>query len=309
MEIILWSAVLLASLAVLLKGAEVFVSKAALVALNLGISYTVIGITLVALGTSLPELAAGAASVFKGAGEFVAGTVVGSNTANICFILGITAIVFGKFKLSGHIMRRDAPVMAVAAVILSLITVNGVIGRIEGLILFLLYPTYLVFASGGPGERPDKSGRLKKRTITYLVLSAAAIFIGAEFTVRSVVRLTEILGLADTSILALTVVAIGSSLPELVVSMAAAKKGFFDMCLGNVVGSNICNSLLVVGAPALISPLPASRILIEIGLPFMLAATFILPVVSIGGSFGRISGTFMLALFAGFIAALSLALQ
>lgn len=305
MQILIWSIVLAASLAVLLKAAEVFVSKAALAALNLGVSDMLIGVTLVALGTSLPELAASLASVFKGAGEFVTGTVVGSNVANIGLILGVTALLFGRLGFSGRILRRDVPVMAGAAAVLSVMALNGTVTRTEGAALFALYPLYLIFAARGTGQRFERSGRLRKRTITWLVLSGAAIYAGAEFTVRSVIALTGLLGFADTSFLALTVVAVGSSLPELAVSLSAARRGFFDICLGNVVGSNICNSLLVAGAPALISPLPASRAVIAAGLPFMLASTLLLPLLARGGGFGRVTGALLLLVFISFLAFLA----
>jgi cation:H+ antiporter len=278
MDLLLWFLVLAAALAVLIKGADIFVEKAAHVARVLGISDLIIGVTLVALGTSLPELAASLSAVFNNAGEFVAGTVVGSNLANITFILGAAALAFRGVSVSSQMMASDLPIMMASALILTVMAMDGSLGRLEGAALLSMYLVFTVSIVRRQREqsKPDRTEKLKWTVAVWLVASGAAIYLGAEYTVQAAVKITELLGLNDTSRLALTVVAVGSSLPELVVTLTAAKKGFDDLSVGNVVGSNICNTFLVAGAPALITPLPVSPSVVSTGLPFMLAASLLL---------------------------------
>ncbi len=305
-DILLWSLVLIAALAVLVKGADVFVDHAALLARVLGVPDFVVGVTLVALGTSLPELAASLVSVFTGAGEFVAGTVIGSNVANLAFIMGAAALAFRGFSVSPKLMRMDLPVMLLAALVISAMAINGSVSRGEGVILllmYLLYLTYTVREQRRSGQ-VEKEGTFRPSLVVWIVAGAAAVYLGAEFTVRAVVELTKLLGLADVSLLALSVVAVGSSLPELVVSLAAAKKNYNDLSVGNVVGSNICNSFLVMGAPAVVKPLPVSAAVWQVGVPFMLAVSFIFWIFAQRGEIGRTPGLFLLLIFALFLGTL-----
>ena len=301
-ELLLWFAVLAASLAVLLKGADIFVEQASGLARTLGVPEIIIGVSLVALGTSLPELAAALASVFTGEGEFVAGTVVGSNVANVCFILGTAALAFKGFSVSGQMKRLDLPVLVASALVLSLMLMDGSVSMGEGIILLAMYGIYIsqtLRQQAASDQEPQ--GKFRPIVILWLVLGGAAVYFGAEYTVKAVTELTVLLGLADTSLLALTVVAVGSSLPELVVTLTAAKKQYFDLAVGNVVGSNICNSFLVAGLPALVKPLPSSDVVGKVGLPFMLAATLLFFVMSHTGRVSRHSGVLLLLIFVLFL--------
>lgn len=305
-QLLIWTLVLIAALAVLVKGADVFVDHAAALARALGVPDFVVGVTLVALGTSLPELAASLVSVFTGAGEFVAGTVIGSNVANIAFIMGAAALAFRGFSVSPKLLRMDMPVMILAALVVTLMAYNGQVSRGEGVILLLMYGLYLTHTvrEQRRSQPEPKEGVFKASMIIWIIAGAGAVYLGAEFTVKAVLKLTELLGLADASILALTVVAVGSSLPELVVSLTAAKKNYNDLSVGNVVGSNICNSFLVMGAPAVIKPLPVSAAVWGVGVPFMIAVSFIFWIFAQRGVVGRTPGMFLLLIFALFLGAL-----
>lgn len=305
-DVLLWSLVLAAALAVLIKGADVFVDHAALLARALGVPDFVVGVTLVALGTSLPELAASLVSVFTGAGEFVAGTVIGSNVANITLIMGAAALAFRGFSVSPKLMRMDMPIMLLAAFVITLMAHNGAVSRGEGVILLLMYGLYLVHTvrEQRRSQPEAKEGVFKASMVVWIAAGAVAVYFGADFTVKAVTKLTELLGLADASVLALTVVAVGSSLPELVVSLAAAKKNYNDLSVGNVVGSNICNSFLVMGAPALVKPLPVSAAVWGVGVPFMLAVSLAFLIFAQRGVIGRTPGLFLLLVFALFIGTL-----
>jgi cation:H+ antiporter len=305
-DLLLWTLVLVAALAVLVKRADIFVDHSAAMPRVLGVPDFVVGVTLVALGTSLPELAASLVSVFTGAGEFVAGTVIGSNVANIAFITGAAALAFRGFSVTPKLMRMDLPVMILAAFVVSLMAMSGGISRGEGVILLIMYGFYLTHKvrEQRRAQPEAKEGVFKASMIIWIICGAAAVYAGAEFTVKSVIKLTELLGLADASILALTVVAVGSSLPELVVSLTAAKKNHNDLSVGNVVGSNICNSFLVMGAPAIIKPLPVSASVWGVGVPFMIAASLIFWIFAQRGVVGRTSGFFLLLIFALFLGTL-----
>lgn len=306
MDQLVWGLVLLAALAVLLKGADMFVEQAAQVAEALGVPHFVIGVTLVALGTSLPELAASLISVTQGAGEFVAGTVFGSNVANICLILGAAALVFKGVNLSRSLLTTDLPVMILAALVLGIISLDRRISLVEGALLLVMYGLYLCYCTRcGQLNSTGSKGRIGFKGVLLLLAGAAGVYFGAAYTVKAVVNLSAFLGLADTSVLALTIVAVGSSLPELVVTLTAAKKGLHDLSVGNVVGSNICNSFLVIGVPALIKPLPVSQSVFAVGLPFMLAASLGLFFFAWQGRLSRTGGMFLLLLFALFLATLT----
>ncbi|MCB2187303.1 MAG: calcium/sodium antiporter [Deltaproteobacteria bacterium] len=299
---LLWSLVLLASLAALIKGADIFVEHCARLARALGVPHYIIGVTLVALGTSLPELAASLASVFSGAGEFVAGTVVGSNVANILFILGAAIVAFRGFLFSRNIVQEDMPVLLLAAMVISLFLWDGRVSRFEGSLLVVMYGVYLLHTLRRQAESElAAEGGFRPVTILWLGLSGALVWLGADFTVKACVQLTALMGLGDTSLLAITVVAVGSSLPELLVSLAAARKKYYELSLGNVVGSNICNSFAVLGLPALVKPLPSSELVNGVGLPYMLAASLLLLIYGQRESAGTMSGLFFLILFVAYL--------
>lgn len=305
MDFILWSAILVAALAVLIKGADVFVDQAARIATVLGVSHALVGVTLVALGTSLPELAASIFSVVQGSGEFVAGTVYGSNVANLCLIMGTAALAFKGFKVNGQLIALDLPVLILAALVLGLISLDHQVSLVEGLFLLAMYVLYLAHcAHQSLNDDIEGEGRLRPKHLVLLVLGGVAIYFGAQYTVKAVQRLSILLGFADTSVLALSVVAVGSSLPELVVTLSAARKRYYDMSLGNVVGSNICNSFLVMGVPAMIQPLPVSQAVFTTGLPYMIAASLVFLPLAAQGQVRRTSGLFLLLLFGLFLATL-----
>jgi cation:H+ antiporter len=223
--------------------------------------------------------------------------------ANLTFIMGAAALAFKGFNVTPKLMRLDLPIMLLAAVVISLMGIGGFAGRGEGLVLLAMYVLYLASTVRHQRrhEQQEREGRLRPSNFVWLAAGAAAVYLGADFTVKSVVRLTEILGLADVSVLALSVVAVGSSLPELVVSLAAAKKSYHDLSVGNVVGSNICNSFLVMGGTAVVKPLPYSPLVWEVGVPFMLGASFLFWLFAQRGAVSRTAGLFLLLIFVLFL--------
>ena len=305
-EIWIWSAVFIASLAVLIKSSDFFVDASEKIGLALGLSPFVIGVTLVAVGTSLPELVSSVISVTEGASEFVAGNVVGSNITNICLIFAIVAVVSKKFNVEFDIMRVDTPFLAGSAFLLLLLCMDGSFDRFDGLISLLGMAVYLLYLSKADNpllgdveehERPEKFPVLQ---VLIVVASAVGIYFGAKYTVESVIKLSEIAGIPN-EIIALTAVALGTSLPELIVSIVAIRKSNAEMVVGNILGSNIFNTFAVMGVPAMIGTLVIPASVLAFSLPLMLAITLLFLFIVQDKEINRWEGLLLLLFYVVFI--------
>ena len=285
-DLLLWTSVFVASLFVLIKASDYFTMAAEKIGLYFGIPAFIVGVTIVALGTSLPELVSSVIAVMKGSSEIVVGNVVGSNIANIFLVLGISAIIGKKMKISYELVHVDLPLLMGSAFLIALMCWDGIFTWVEGLLCLMglaLYLTYTVFTvkeeQGFFKALIGKLGSLKKntlgwQTIAFLIGSSLFVFLGAKYTVESIINLAEILNMG-TEIIAVTAVAIGTSLPELMVSISAAKKGNPEMAVGNVLGSNIFNSFAVMGIPSFIGVLVIPESIITFSIPVMLIATIL----------------------------------
>ena len=258
MEILLQVLLLVVGFVMLMKGADWFVEGASQIADRLGIPQLVIGLTIVAMGTSLPEAAVSISAATQGSAEITIGNVVGSNIMNVLVILGLTAVVC-VIPVQKSTVRYEIPFMIlITAVLAGLGLADNQVSRPEGLILWafmILYLFYLLrMAKNGTGG--EEAGG-KKRPIWLLILmvlvGAAMIVFGSDITVDAATAIAKIFGMSERFI-GLTIVAFGTSLPELVTSVTAAVKGKTDIAVGNIVGSNIFNILFVVGTTALITP-------------------------------------------------------
>ncbi len=280
--------ILLLSIALLVKSSDYFVEYASRVAQRLGISELIIGLTIVALGTSFPELVSSVyASYLKNSG-LVMGNILGSNFANIALILGVGSTLM-VLKISKKTLYRDGTMMLFASVLLGIfIYTNNQITKIEGiilLILFILYNLWILnispkkhlsfikhialFFKISTYKNIYKKVTTKRKTqkqkfkesltadILIIILAAVGIFIGARYTVIQAIAIAKALNISEL-IIAFTIVALGTSLPELSVTISSARKGLGGIMVGNVIGSNIANILLVGGAAAIINPLTAT---------------------------------------------------
>lgn len=258
----------------LIKGADWFVDGAAGIAKKFGIPELVIGLTIVAMGTSAPEAAVSISAAFKGTADITVGNVVGSNILNILIILGITAVII-PVAVQKSTMKTEIPFMIVITLVMLLLGVTGgEITRLEAcwlIGLFLVYLAYLFkMAKDGKSDAEDNGANKKEKPIWQLfllcVIGVVMIVFGSDFSVDAATAIAKIFGVSDRFI-ALTVVALGTSLPELVTSVTAAKKGSADIAIGNVVGSNIFNILFVVGLTAIITPVPfASKFIVDMSI-------------------------------------------
>jgi len=274
----------LVGLVLLLVGAETLVKGAVDLAVTFGISPLVVGLTVVAFGTSAPEAAVSVQSGFTGGGDLALGNVVGSNILNILLILGLSALV-APLIVSRQLLRFDVPVMIGVSFLPLLMGLDGRIGRIEGLVLFLgvvAYTGFLVrksrrerieglarLATEAVGESP---GRSLWGNLGLVALGMGMLVLGSRWLVGGAVELATLMGVNEL-VIGLTVVAAGTSLPEVATSILASLKGERDIAVGNVVGSNIFNVLFVMGLAGLVAPegIPVIPAALTFDLPVMIA--------------------------------------
>ncbi len=304
MEILLQVLLLVVGFVMLMKGADWFVEGASQIADRLGIPQLVIGLTIVAMGTSLPEAAVSISAAIQGSAEITIGNVVGSNIMNVLVILGLTAVVC-VLPVQKSTVRYEIPFMIlITAVLAGLGLADNQVSRPEGLILWafmILYLFYLLrMAKNGTGG--EEAGG-KKRPIWLLILmvlvGAAMIVFGSDITVDAATAIAKIFGMSERFI-GLTIVAFGTSLPELVTSVTAALKGKTDIAVGNIVGSNIFNILFVVGTTALITPVAYNSVFLVDSIIAVAAALFLFLCVFRNKKLGRLGGILMLAAYAGY---------
>ena len=258
MELILQVVLLVIGFAMLVKGADWFVDGAAGIAVKFGIPQLVVGLTIVAMGTSAPEAAVSITGAMNGAADIAVGNVLGSNILNIFIILGLTGYIT-NVAIQKSTLMMEMPFMMVITVVFAVLGLNdGNVGFIEGVILWVLFLVYLVYLfvlakKGNQEEEKKEENRPIWKLILLGVIGGAIVVWGADITVDAATAIAKAVGLSERFI-GLTIVALGTSLPELVTSVTAAKKGNSDIAIGNIVGSNIFNILFVIGTSALIVP-------------------------------------------------------
>ncbi len=294
-DIAIWTAVFVVSLGALVWASDIFIDSALEAGSYFGLPQFIIGVTIVAIGTSLPELISSLVAVVYGHSEIVLGNVVGSNIANICLIAGVAAVVVGRLRTDYELKSVDLPMFVGAAALSALMVWDGTFTRGEALVCvvgFVLYMTYSVLvekefethAVGAADDPPGASeGRPTRRGLGWktpvgLLVSCVLIYVGAKYTVLSVVKISKMLNIG-TEIIALTAVAVGTSLPELTVSLSATRKGRPELVIGNVLGSNIFNSLAVMGIPGLVGTIVVPHSILEFALPLMVVVTLIYAMV------------------------------
>ncbi|PWH14017.1 MAG: sodium:calcium antiporter [Anaerolineae bacterium] len=303
----------IAGLALLILGAEWLVRGSSRIAAWAGISPLVIGLTVVAFGTSAPELAINVQSALAGQPDIAIGNVVGSNIANVLLILGLSAAI-APLMVQQQVVRQDVPIMIGVSVVTFLFALNGLISTFEGFILFsalLVYTWFLIRQSRSESReveqeyeqeyapREQKSIRGWVWNIGLVLVGLGLLILGARWMVSSAVEVAHWLGVGEL-VIGLTVVAVGTSLPELATSVMAAIKGERDIAVGNVVGSNIFNLLSVLGLSAIIVPegIPVSQAAIRFDIPIMIAVALAsFPIFLTGGQIYRWEGLLFLGYY------------
>lgn len=293
--------IFIGSLVVLVKGSDWFVDAAEQLGLAFGINSFVLGVTVVAIGTSLPELASSIAAVYSNDSEIVLGNVVGSNITNILLVLGIVALYGKVVPLEYDIMDVDMPLLVASALFLYFALEDLHFSMFEA-IIFLAALVGFMLNSVSSNTFEDVGERPKATYKTYLLLLAggALVYLGSRFTVMGLQGLSVNLGIAS-GVLAFTLLALGTSLPEVVVSVTAARKGKAGMAIGNVLGSNIFNTYAVMAIPALFGDLVIPASSFQFAVPFMIAVTFMFVVITFSGRINRYEGVVLLLFYVFFL--------
>jgi cation:H+ antiporter len=296
---------LLIGLIGLFVGGEALVRGSASVARRMSVSPLVIGLTVVGFGTSMPELLVSVQAALRGVPDIAVGNVVGSNTANILLILGLTSLVW-PIRIAVASLRRDTAFMIASALLLVPLFALGNIGRMAGLVLVAGLIAYLIWTFlTAQQDAVEEEFTTKEPSIAVSLLWVAigllALLFGARFLIDGAVSVSRSFGVSEAFI-GLTIVAVGTSLPELATSLVAAFRGQSDIAIGNVIGSNIFNVLGILGATALIAPIPVAGRFLTFDLPVMIAASLVLAALLLTRpKIGRGVGALMLAGYAVYV--------
>ena len=247
---------------ILIKGADFFVDGSSSLAKNFKVSPMLIGLTIVAFGTSAPELAVSIQSIIKGSGDIVLGNVVGSNIINILLIIGVSSL-FHSLVVKNNTVKKELPIILLFSTALIVLISDSIFNlgenaftRQDGIILLLFFTIFLYYLVSmmrhGQNNETDKPIKYNKlQSLFFIILGLVGVVLGSNFVVESASAIAKFIGISER-IIALTVVALGTSLPELVTSVSATRKGEYDIAIGNVVGSNIFNIGVVLALPAAI---------------------------------------------------------
>lgn len=299
-------------LVLLVVGADMLVKGAARLASSFGIPSLVIGLTVVAFGTSAPELAVSVKAAYAGEAELAIANVVGSNIVNVLFILGMSALIL-PLAISRQLIRQDVPIMVGLSLLLVLFVQDGDISKLEaaifvvGLLAYTFFLFYQGKKQGSDTVDPEVDEMLKEphprwQSSLYVLFGLGLLVQGSDWMVNSAVALATAWGISE-AVIGLTIVAVGTSLPEMVTSIMAAIKGERDIAVGNVVGSNIFNILCVLGISGLVSPVPllAGAQMTALDIPVMFAVALLcLPFFFAGAILNRIEGALFLAAYVAY---------
>ena len=301
---------LAAGLILLVWSAERFVAGAAVTATNLGVSSLIIGLTIVSIGTSAPEILVAVSASLEAAPKLAIGNAIGSNIANIGLVLGVTAIA-AQLPFSQEILKNEVRWLIGATLLAFFCLVNLFLGSIDGLILLagLGLILYLMFnkqssnpqsQGGASGDLPDIPIMPTHKGVLWLIFGLLLLLISAQVVTKAAVEIANQLGV-DELIVGLTVIAIGTSLPELAASVTAAVKGHAEIAIGNVIGSNILNILAVLAVPALMHPVAVDSIVIWRDYGVMALLTLILVIFAqLHRAISRLEGALMLCIWIGY---------
>jgi cation:H+ antiporter len=299
-EIIIY---LLGGIILLFAGAEGLVRGSSSLALKLGISPLVIGLTIVGFATSSPELVVSIRAAVIGNSEIVLGNVIGSNIANIALILGCAALI-KPLRVNVDVIRKEVPILIGVSILLIIILIDGEVGFVDGIIFIAGILVYIIVSIVFAKKEKNVNAEIiyenefqsnfKTHLLVLLILTGAVLLVfGANIFLKSAIALSKLLGMSD-AVIGLTVVAIGTSLPELITSVVASIRNKADIAIGNAVGSSIFNILFILGVTAVIMPITARGIgYIDLGV-MMLTAVIILPMSFRGYKINRVEGLILL---------------
>jgi cation:H+ antiporter len=274
------------AMGVLIWGADVVIVQSERIALKFHIPEFIIGATLIALGTSLPEMAASISASYNGKPDIAIANVIGSNILNITMVLATVFLISTNINPNRDFFAKDSTWALVPVLVFILMVIDGVVSRFDALLLLLLMGAYLLFLLQDAKNIPDledidELNEIDENTFSWrkviplLILGFLLVIIGAHFTVESASAIARDFGISEW-IIGIIMISLGTSLPELVVSISAALKGKVDMAIGNIIGSNMANTTVVLGAAALVNPLPIDGLAYIFDITTMVIATLLL---------------------------------
>lgn len=290
----------------LIKGADIFVEGSASIAKALKVPAVIIGLTIVALGTSAPEAAVSITAGITGNNAIALSNVVGSNLFNLLVVLGACAVI-KPLTVEKNIIKRDFPILLGVSVLLPILAINMVIGRIDGIILLVVFIGFIALMVGSALKNrvTEDDDSIKKRhpaiSVLFILIGIAAIIFGGDLVVDSASAIAASFGLSQT-LIGLTIVAVGTSLPELVTSIVASRKGQTDLAVGNVVGSNLFNIIFILGTSSTITPIPLASFGDIYDMLFVLAVTLMVFLFCFRSKkINRVQGILCVLLYAGYM--------
>ena len=305
-SLIQWSVILIISLFILVKAADLFIAGAKEIGEYFKMSQFVVGVLIVGMGTSLPELASSLAGAWSGETEIVLANAVGSNITNILLIVGVLAFLGGKVIIKQELIKTELVVFFIATVNFIAVVFDGRVDRVEGLLLLGTFSAYIWYLFM-EAKQPKTSSKIIKsnssfpfKALIVSIFSLTALLVGASYTIDMAVNIATAFAV-PIGLISITAIAIGTSLPELFVSIQAIKTKQTEMAIGNIFGSNAFNMLVVVGLPALIVPLSAGVVVMKLGLGIMIASSAIFFVIGLARQVMRWEGLMMLIFFLFFL--------
>lgn len=299
---------LILGLIILLAGGKFLVDGASALAAKFGLSAGLIGLTVVAFGTSAPELLVSVNAALKGNSDIALGNVIGSNISNISLVLGISAIVY-PITIYKSVLKTDYLATLLSAILFYILAFNGLISRMEGFVLFVLLIALNIYffkkLKVAEEDINEDVIKLKEQSLVksggLLLIGIAGLYFGSDMLVDSAVEISKMFGVSER-IIGVTVIAIGTSLPELVTSIIAALKKETDIAIGNILGSNIMNILAIIGITSLISPINVSEIFIKQDFLWMLGLTILLfPILRSRLIISRWEGFLLIAVYGAYL--------
>jgi cation:H+ antiporter len=303
----IWFIIFVVSLFVLVRASGYFTESAEKIGLYFGLPDFIVGVTIVAIGTSLPEIVSSIFAVLRNSSEIVIGNVLGSNITNIFLVVGLEAIVGRKLKINYELIHIDLPLLMGSALFLTVTIWDGAFTLPEAILCLAGAVVYFFHAVSTKKKRAGiitnqglKTRKIEWKTVIIMFISAFFIFLGGRYTIESVIKLSGVLNIGK-EIIAASAIALGTSLPELVVTIIAARRGRPEIAIGNVLGSNIFNALAVMGIPALIGNLTIPQNILTFVLPMMLIASLLFFFMSQDKEITSWEGWLLLIFYAFFI--------
>jgi len=298
--------IFIVSMSALIYGADFIIKESERIALHFNISHFVIGATLVAFGTSLPEMAASMIASYHGKSDLAVANVIGSVSFNITLVLGVVFLIAKKMNPERDLFAKDSAWILMPVIIFLLMSFDGVISRVEGFLFLFMMLAYIMFLFSSSKEDLEVDADLKNekfnwiKTIALLSVGFILTIGGANFVVESGSSIARMFGVSEW-IIGLFLISLGTSLPELVVSLVAIKKGNADLSIGNIIGSNVANFSMVIGGASILSPLSVSLSENAYDIGIMISASIALLLILANKLYNKAGAVFLLMILALFI--------